>query len=303
MANPTSNYGWVLPTSTDLVTDLPADFDVALQGVDNTTKALNPETTLGDIAYRSATANTNTRLPIGTAGQVLGVSGGVPAWVTSADQTPLTTKGDLFTFTTVDARIGVGANDTVLETDSAQATGLKWAAPTPVARNWSLLNSGGTALTGATTVTVSGISGKDNILIMVKGAGNTTVSTQYKFRFNADTGSNYYYAGNLIIGGSTYDPLNFKSLEMDARDAITYGASSSDTSSKTNGFCFITGANSAGVKAFQVSGGGTPPAASSGQWLTNVGGYYNSATTISSISVVTSGSNFSAGTVYVYTSA
>jgi hypothetical protein len=34
VANPTTNYGFVLPTPTDLVTDLPADFDVALQGVD-----------------------------------------------------------------------------------------------------------------------------------------------------------------------------------------------------------------------------------------------------------------------------
>ena len=81
MTNPTSNYGFVLPTATDLVTDLPADVDVALQGVDTRLKALQPGTTLGDIAYSSATANTNTRLPIGTTGQVLGVSGGVPAWV------------------------------------------------------------------------------------------------------------------------------------------------------------------------------------------------------------------------------
>jgi len=80
MANPTTNYGFVLPTSTDLVTDLPADFDVALQGVDTRLKALQPGTTLGDLAYSSATANTNTRLGIGSTGQVLTVSGGVPAW-------------------------------------------------------------------------------------------------------------------------------------------------------------------------------------------------------------------------------
>jgi len=84
MANPTTNYGFVLPTSTDLVTDLPADFDVALQGVDTRLKALNPSTTLGDVEYRSSTANTNTRLGIGSSGQVLTVSGGVPAWVTPA---------------------------------------------------------------------------------------------------------------------------------------------------------------------------------------------------------------------------
>ena len=110
MANPTTNYGWPMPTSTDLVTDLPADFALFGQPVDTSLKALNPETTLGDIAYRSATSNTNTRLGIGTAGQVLAVSGGVPAWTTTADVTPLTTKGDLFTFSTVDARLAVGTN-------------------------------------------------------------------------------------------------------------------------------------------------------------------------------------------------
>lgn len=81
MANPTTNYGFVLPTPTDLVTDLPADFDVALQGVDNRLKALQPGTTLGDLAYSSATANTNTRLAIGSSNQVLGIVAGVPAWI------------------------------------------------------------------------------------------------------------------------------------------------------------------------------------------------------------------------------
>jgi hypothetical protein len=84
MANPTTNYGFVLPSPTDLVTDLPADFDVALQGVDTRLKALQPGTTLGDLAYSSATANTNTRLGIGTTGQVLTVSGGVPTWATAS---------------------------------------------------------------------------------------------------------------------------------------------------------------------------------------------------------------------------
>jgi hypothetical protein len=34
MANPTTNFGWQMPTSTDLVTDLPADFEVFGQAVD-----------------------------------------------------------------------------------------------------------------------------------------------------------------------------------------------------------------------------------------------------------------------------
>jgi hypothetical protein len=34
MTNPTSNFAWQMPTSTDLVTDLPADFEVFGQAVD-----------------------------------------------------------------------------------------------------------------------------------------------------------------------------------------------------------------------------------------------------------------------------
>jgi hypothetical protein len=90
MANPTTNYGWPMPTATDLVTDLPADFAAFGQPVDTSLKALNPETTLGDIAYRSATSNTNTRLGIGSTAQVLTVTGGVPAWATPAGGGSLT---------------------------------------------------------------------------------------------------------------------------------------------------------------------------------------------------------------------
>ena len=42
---------------------------------------------------------------------------------------PLTTKGDLYTFSTSDARLPVGTNGYTLVADSAESTGLKWAAP------------------------------------------------------------------------------------------------------------------------------------------------------------------------------
>ena len=76
----TTNYGWTTPDDTALVKDGAAAIRTLGSSVDTTTKALNPSTTLGDIEYRSSTANTNTRLGIGTTGQSLVVSGGVPAW-------------------------------------------------------------------------------------------------------------------------------------------------------------------------------------------------------------------------------
>ena len=51
------------------------------------------------------------------------------AWVTKSGASPLTTKGDLYGFSTLDARIPIGTNNQVLTADSAQALGLKWATP------------------------------------------------------------------------------------------------------------------------------------------------------------------------------
>ena len=75
-----------MPTSTDLVTDLPADFEVFGQAVDtqmktnaNAATQKATLTTTGDIYYASA-ASTPARRAIGTTGDVLTVSGGVPVW-------------------------------------------------------------------------------------------------------------------------------------------------------------------------------------------------------------------------------
>jgi hypothetical protein len=56
MSNPTSNYGWQMPTATDLVTDLPADFEVFGQAVDTALADLKGGTT-GQVL--SKTSNTD----------------------------------------------------------------------------------------------------------------------------------------------------------------------------------------------------------------------------------------------------
>jgi hypothetical protein len=55
MANPTSAFGWQMPTSTDLVTDLPADFEVFGQAVDTSLADLKGGTTDQVLAKNSNT--------------------------------------------------------------------------------------------------------------------------------------------------------------------------------------------------------------------------------------------------------
>jgi len=153
----TTNYGWTTPNDTDLVKDGAAAIRTLGSSIDTTTKNLNPETTLGDIAYRSASANTNTRLPIGSNGQILGVSAGVPAWInndqgditevqagvgisvasgtgpipiiTNSSTDLITTAGDLLYGTAADtvARLGIGTAGQVLKVN-AGATAPEWGA-------------------------------------------------------------------------------------------------------------------------------------------------------------------------------
>lgn len=104
-----------MPTSTDLVTDLPADFEVFGQAVD---------TSMADLKG-------------GTSGQVLSKNSNTDmdfVWVTSDDANAIQNaivdaKGDLITATAADtpARLAVGTNGQTLVADSSTATGLKWA--------------------------------------------------------------------------------------------------------------------------------------------------------------------------------
>jgi hypothetical protein len=116
----TTNYGWTTPDDTALVKDGAAAIRTLGSSVDTTTKNLNPETTLGDISYRSSSANVNTRLPLGTAGQVLKVNSGAtaPEWATDASgmTNPMTTTGDTIYSSSgsTPARLGIGTTGQVL---------------------------------------------------------------------------------------------------------------------------------------------------------------------------------------------
>ena len=215
-------------------------------------------------------------------------------------------KGDIIAATAADtvSRLAVGANDTVLTADSSTATGLKWAAPAAPATgaNWSFLNSGGTTLTAATTITVSGISSADKILIAWDGA-SANASSEIGLRFNTISTSSYIPQGMALTGASSWSATNFASRgSYPGTDQIRVSELSNNASSTTSGYCLISGANAAGVKAFNLASG-TSAAGGNGHISYAVGGVIEISATFTSVSIISSSGNFDSGKIYVYTSA
>ena len=223
-----------------------------------------------------------------TTGRLPSVEGGIQPTIVDA-------KGDLITATAADtpARLAVGANDTVLTADSTTATGIKWATPAGGSDNFTLINAGGTALTGATEITVSGISGKNRLFIYCIGASTTSSYFGMGLRLNADTTVGNYTGFGINNSTSAGAQYNLALGSIGYWDIFYTGT---PASSNGNFVATIDGTNSSGIKPIQVAS----TASGSGYEPYNFTGYYGGSSAISSITLISSSGNFDAGTVYVY---
>jgi hypothetical protein len=75
MTNPTSNFGWQMPTSTDLVTDLPADFETFGQAVDTSLADLKGGTT-GQILSKASNTDMDFTWVANDVGDITAVTAG-----------------------------------------------------------------------------------------------------------------------------------------------------------------------------------------------------------------------------------
>ena len=210
------------------------------------------------------------------------------AWVTKSGGSPLTTKGDVYTYSTTDARLAVGANDTVLTADSTAATGLKWA--TPASGGMTLIST--TTLTGA-SVTLSSIPSTYNYLyVVIRAYLPATDGTTMSFRFNADATASRH-ATLETIGQSAISTFNATSIVLTAAadNAVTQGFSVLQFWDYAN----TTTWKSADV--FSFNNDETTSTSWRSIWRK---GLYNQTGAISSLSFFTSGGNFTSGSILLY---
>jgi len=179
---------------------------------------------------------------------------------------------------------------------------LKWAAPAAAGASWSLVNGpSGTQLTAAQTITISGISGADKIMMLVNyakaGAGST-----FTIQLNGDSTTKYDTYSVKLIGSTSYSKSNFNIYSEQVGSSIRFAKQSASGSDYAMGGITFTGCNSTGFKAFQSVGAGQSDAGAGGETYLSQG-VYRGTSTISSISIISDTGNFDNGTLWVYTSA
>lgn len=118
------------------------------------------------------------------------------AWVpVDTGASPLTTKGDLYTYSTTNTRLGVGTNGHVLTADSAEATGLKWVAPS--SGGMTLIST--TTLSAATSISLTSIpSTYKHLRLVFIDCLQSASDVFWSVRFNNDSGSNYMFTASAI---------------------------------------------------------------------------------------------------------
>jgi hypothetical protein len=277
MATTTTNFGWDIPQSTDLVKD--GATAIAALGQDIDTALID--------------------LKGGTTGQVLAKASGTDldfSWVAQDDSNAIQNaivdaKGDLIGATANDtpARLAVGTNGQVLTADSAEATGLKWATPAAATSGLTLIKSQVIG-TGVSSIAVTSAfsSTYDNYKIMISGGTSSANNSLYLQLGSTVTG---YYAGYTRVNYST----GAASLTNDNNGTSFTRIGSSNTNGMHSNFDILS-PNLA--KNTFIGGAFVDPATASSAGA--IAGFLNDTTAYTGFTILMNTGNLTGGTIRVY---
>lgn len=277
----TTNFGWETPDDTDLVKDGAAAMRTLGNSID---------TSFVDLKG-------------GTTGQVLAKASATDldfSWVAQDDSNAIQNaivdaKGDLIGATAADtpARLAVGTNGQVLTADSTAATGLAWATPSSGGGMTSIAS--GSLPTGASTITLSSISGSYKNLQLVIRNQYFAASGGLSLQFNGNTGTVYRY--NSVYYGLT-GPISGVAVDSSTQLEISQ---TSIANAANNNLFVINIPDYAGTTYKIINSCASFVSTSYSNFLNNMTGRFESTTAISSITIKSSSSNnFGGGTYVLY---
>ena len=199
----------------------------------------------------------------------------------------VTTKGDLATFSTVVARLPIGENNTVLTADSAEATGIKWAAPASLT-----LIGTSHSLSGATSTISSIPQTYKSLFMVIYGVTNATGNGVMRVAPNANT-TGCSYVSTDSVGASFVSSVNRVTYLNLGTTAWLRTTTNNVATIQIDNYTSSTNYKSLNAYGYAEETGGSVMSF-------NIGGAFVSNTAITSLQFSNAGGNLSTGTVLLY---